>query len=227
MAHSRLWLATAALAAGGILPGAFGLFVAQPTVVGVVDVDRALEMHPKMPAERERLDALNKGYKERLDALTKQLKQLDSDIGLMEPGSDQAEMAVHELKSGKGRLDLMRALARREWEAERDKGLVALYQDAERAITAVAKAKGIQIVVRKHAIPTGEDLSKDEDRAQRQRLVAYDARSVWFAAEEVDLTGAVIKFLAVPGETKDAGATKGDDGKAQSGAVAPAKDGAR
>ncbi|MBL8723267.1 MAG: OmpH family outer membrane protein [Planctomycetes bacterium] len=213
---SKVWLTTAALVAGGLLPTALGVPFQAPTVVGVVDIDRALEGSPKMQAERERLDALRKGHAERLEALDKQLEQMKRDLGLMKRGSDQAEMAALEIKTTLERGKLLQELFRREMDVESERGLIALYSEAERATAEVAKLKGVQVVLRMNANPSGDDLSKDEDRAQQQRLRAYDRRTVWFSAEEVDLTAAVAKYLKVLGEKAPAEKP-----------AAPAKDGSR
>jgi Skp family chaperone for outer membrane proteins len=208
---SKVWLTTAALVAGGLLPAALGVPFLAPTVVGVVDIDRALEGSPKMQAERDRIEALRKGHGERLEALDKQIEQMKRDLGMMKRGSDQAEMATLEIKTTLERGKLIQELFRREMDVESERGLIALYSEAERAVAEVAKLKGVQVVLRKNANPSGDDLSKDEDRAQQQKLRAYDRRTVWFAAEEVDLTPAVAKYLAVPADK----------------AAAPAKDGSR
>jgi len=167
-------------------------------VVGVVDIDKAVEFYPKAIAERERLQALNKSFVERMDAITKQIDQVRADMMLEKEGSDQREWKQLEYGELQKRREVLKALLTRQFDREQQKGLITIYEDVEAAIAEVAKRRGVQIVLRHTPTLGPEDLVKDPSSAQRQRLIQYDTRLVWFASEEFDLTPAVINFLKVP-----------------------------
>ncbi|MFY7948674.1 MAG: OmpH family outer membrane protein, partial [Gemmatimonas sp.] len=82
-------------------------------------------------------------------------------------------------------------------DAEQQKAMLAVFEDLEKAIPVVAKARGVGLVLRVHQVPqppagiTGQ-------RATTGRLRAFENKQVWFASEEVDLTPDLIKYLMVP-----------------------------
>jgi Skp family chaperone for outer membrane proteins len=167
-------------------------------VVGVVDIEKAIEFYPKAIAERERLQTINKTFLGRMEALTKQIEQVRNDMMLEKEGSDQREWKQLEFGELQKRREVLKALLTREFEREQQKGLVAIYEDLEAAIAEVAKRRGVHIVLRQSPTLAPEDLSKDPNSAQRQKLFHYDSRYVWYASEEFDLTPALINFLKVP-----------------------------
>lgn len=190
-----------------------------PLIVGVVDIDKAVDLYPKAIAERERLKQLSNSLADRLDAVQKEIDQIRADIGTYKEGSDKREwLQQYELPERQKRKEALRQLARMQMDRETAKFNLMMYEDVEVAVREVAKARGVQIVLRSSSVPGVEELPKSDDLVLNARLRAYDQRQVWFASEEVDLTPAVIKLLQVPVESpKDAsgkaGAGKPGDGK--------------
>lgn len=178
---------------------------AQP-VVAVIDIRKVMEQYPKFIAERERLVALENTLLERIEALTKQIEQVRNDMMLEKDGSDQREWKQLEYGELQKRREVLKALLARQLEREEHKGMVTIFADIEAAIAEVARRRGVHIVLRQNPTPTGAELAKDPERAIRQKLSNYDARTVWFASEEFDLTPAVINYLKVPVVPAPAGA---------------------
>ena len=65
-------------------------------------------------------------------------------------------------------------------------------------MAAVAKARGVDVVLRVHSME-----SSDGSPNQKGRI--YERRDVWYASDAVDLTAAIVKWLQVelPPEPKD------------------------
>lgn len=96
----------------------------------------------------------------------------------------------------------------------RDKYDLMIYQDLEVAVAQVAKDRGVQIVLRVSPQEAIDERAKDTLDVQQIRLFTFNRRAVWFAADEVDLTPALIKYLQVPIKAE---AGKAEAGKAEAG----------
>jgi Skp family chaperone for outer membrane proteins len=243
MAHRTNWMVAALAATASLLPAQDRLPAqdskapgAQPAdataarkaqiTVGVVDLDKAIELYPKAIAERERLQALSKKFSAEIEAISKQFDALRSDLSILKEGSEKRESMEFELRMlGEQRKGLAE-LRKNQFDRELEKFELAVYRDLEVAIAEVAKLRGVQIVLRTRSAPALEDASaKETTDLQRQQLQVYDRRQVWFASDEVDLTPALIKYMQVPVNSKTGDGKTGDgktgDGK-QTGAEKPA-----
>lgn len=236
MAQRTIWIAAALAAAASLLPAqdkpaaapaaapapsaapaeASAKTRAQLTI-GVVDLDKAFSLYPRAIAERERLQAMSKGFREKVEAVTKVINQLREDLALLKEGSDEYEWKQYERSEALKRREALNNLLKIQFDREREKYLVAMYEDLEVAIAEVAKARGVQLVLRLSPTPEPEDGQKD---VQKQKLMNYEMRQLLYAGDEVDLTAAVIKFLQVPLEPRKP-APKPDAGP---GKAAPSKD---
>lgn len=234
MAQRTIWIAAALAAAASLLPaqdkpsagvpagvpasaanGAVPADAAAKTraqlTIGVVDLDKAFSLYPRAIAERERLQAMSKGFRDKVEAVTKVINQLREDLALLKEGSDEYEWKQYERSEALKRREALNNLLKIQFDREREKYLVTMYEDLEVAIAEVAKARGVQLVLRLSPTPELEDGQKD---SQKQKLMNYEMRQLLYAGDEVDLTAAVIKFLQVPLEPRkpaakpEAGAAK-------------------
>jgi Skp family chaperone for outer membrane proteins len=236
MAQRTTWLLAAMLAAANLLPAqgptgnadkpaATKTAPAPAVSVGVVDLDKAIELYPKAIAERERLQTLSKTFAAEIDELTKQIDSIRSDLSLLKEGTNKREAREFELGMALKQREGLANLRKAQFDRELEKFELTIYQDVEVAVAEVAKMKGVQIVLRVRATPPPDEAGKEKEtgNAQKQRLAGYDRRHVWFASDEVDLTPALIKYLQVPVDPKKADAPtpapKGtaDAGKAPAG----------
>lgn len=188
-------------------------------MIGVVDLDKAIELYPKAIAERERLQNLSKQLSERINGLTKQIDQIKAEMTVLKEGSDDREDKEYELaqalKNREGTANFLKS----KFDRQLEKFELMIYQDLEAAVAQVAKASGVQIVLRVRPSPGFEDAAKEGSNAQKQKLASFDRRQVWFASDEVDLTPALIKLLRLPVEAKSgADAPKDAAGKSAAGA---------
>lgn len=220
MAQRTNWLLAALLAANllpaqgptgnGGKPADAAVRPAQGVTIGVVDLDKAIELYPKAIAERERLQALSKTFAAEIDELTKQIDAIKSDLSLLKEGSPKREAREFDLGMALKQREGFANLRKSQFDRELEKFELTIYQELEGAVAEVAKRKGVQIVLRVRATPAPEDAAKEKEsgNAQKQRLAAFDRRHVWFASDEVDLTPALIKYLQVPVDPKKADAGK-------------------
>ncbi len=196
-------------------------------IIGVVDLDKAIDLYPKAIAERERLQNLFKEFAERLKSLDNQIDQLKAEMTTLKEGSDRRDDLVYQLSQAFKNRDGYGNHLKSKRDREVAKFELMIYQDVDAAVTEVAKASGVDIVLRIRATPSFEDVTKEGSDAQMQRLAAYDRQLVWFAKDEVDLTQALIKVLRMPADAKSGGAAPKDAaGNAPAGA-GDKKDGAK
>ena len=230
MAQRTIWIAAALAAAASLLPAqdkpAAGGAPAEAAAktraqltIGVVDLEKALSLYPRAIAERERLEAMARGFKDKLEAAAQVINQLREDIALAKEGSDDYAWKQYLRSEAMKRQEALSGLFKIQFDREKDKYLVAMYEDLEVAIAEVAKARGVLLVLRVSPTPEPEEGQKD---AQKQKLANYEMRQLLYAGDEVDLTAAVIKFLQVPLEPRKP-APKPD---ASPGKAAPSKDAA-
>jgi Skp family chaperone for outer membrane proteins len=225
MAYRTNWMVAALVATASLLPAQDNKVPAvQPAdatapkkaaqiTIGVVDLSKVIDVYPKAIAERERLQALSKRFSAEIDALSKQFDALRSDLSLLKEGSEKRETMEFELRMLSEQRKGLAELRKNQFDRELEKFELAVYQDLEVACAEVAKARGVQVLLRTQSTPSFEDgAAKDPVSLQRAQLQAYDRRQVWFASDEVDLTQALIKYLSVPVDAKPADA-KGADGK--------------
>lgn len=210
MAQRTIWIAAALAAAASLLPAqdkpAAGGAPAEAAAktraqltIGVVDLEKAFSLYPRAIAERERLQAIRKGFKDKLEAAAQVINQLREEIALAKEGSDDYAWKQYLRAEAMKRSEVLNELLTKQFEREREKYLVTIYEDIEVAIAEVAKARGVQLVLRVSPTPEPEEGQKD---AQKQKLANYEMRQLLYAGDEVDLTAAVIKFLQVPLEPR-------------------------
>jgi Skp family chaperone for outer membrane proteins len=95
-----------------------------------------------------------------------------------------------ELRLAVQALEGRRAIFQEELRQQRESFYVLMLEDMQQAVAIVAKERGVSMVLRTH-----NDLL---DGSTESKARVFEARVVWYASEEVDLTPAVIKLLQVP-----------------------------
>lgn len=170
-------------------------------LVGVVDLAKAIENYPRYLELEARMEAMQKQTKERVKQIQAEIDDLRGAVEITNRESQEGKMAQLQLELAQQKAKGVYALLNEQLDLEQQKALLAVYEDLEKAVPVVAKARGVAIVVRVHSVPpVPPDVSPQNPRAIMARLRAYETKQVWFASEEVDLTPDLIKYLMIPRE---------------------------
>jgi len=183
--------------------------------IGVVDLDKAIDQYPKAIAERDRLQKLLQELGDRLNAESKRIDGIKADLSLLKEGSDQRELKEWELGKAMNDHKALASLLRAQFDRQVERFEIAIYQDLELAVAQVAKDRGVQIVLRVRPQGVPSDGGKEPANAQQARLQGFNRRDVWYHADEVDLTPALIKYLLVPIDVKKIEGGKPEAGKSE------------
>jgi Skp family chaperone for outer membrane proteins len=168
-------------------------------VVGVIDIGKALEQYPLFIQMRTDFDKRFEVFQEQLKESLRKLDELRGTVQVMAEGSRERAEAEFQLKMGLQTQDFQRKSLGERLSIEEFRMLLMAYEDLDYAVTKIAKSKGISLVMPKRdIIPSSQPISELPAMEVQDRLQAYQRRSVWFASEEIDLTGDVIKFMMVP-----------------------------
>ena len=189
-----------------------------PPLVGVVDVLKAVEQYPRYIELRTALEERIRQYEDQLKALAQQLDELRGTIQILNEGTEERAEKEFELQIGLQRQDYLRKALRDRVALEELRNTLMVYEDLEVAIGKVAKQRGVTLVLSKQDItPSAGPVEEMSAREVQGRVKAYDRRQVWFAADELDLTGDVIKLLQVPlAEKPSAPGKRASDGRQES-----------
>lgn len=171
--------------------------------IGVVDFVKVVDAYPRAIEERKKIEDLRQKQVAAIEAEVKKLREMDLKRDGLLRGTAERDLEDHRYRLKEAELEGLKQIFDREWRRRIEEFSVAMYEDMQRAVEIVAKDRGVQLVLRAHA--DGEASSLDG----KARLM--EARVIWFASEEIDLTAAVIKRLQLPLPPK-AGATQGPAG---------------
>lgn len=158
--------------------------------VGIVDFVKIVDAYPRAIEERKKIDELRKQQLTILDAEIKKAKEMQLKLGDLQRGTAARDLKEHELRLKEQDIDGMKVLYERETRRRIEEFYNSIYGDLERAVAIVAKDRGVQLVLRAHP-----DI---DDGSMESKARVFEARIVWYAAEELDLTPAVIALLQVP-----------------------------
>ena len=168
-------------------------------IVGVVDVIQAVEQYPRYIKLRGELEAAIQQYEAQLKEMSARADELRGTIQVLAEGSQQRADKEFEYKMLLQTQDYRRKAYRDRMQLEDLRNTLSVYEDLEYAIGKVAEQKGVALVLTKQEItPSAEPIAELSGNEVQARVKAYDRRQVWFASQELDLTGDVIKFLMVP-----------------------------
>lgn len=157
--------------------------------VGVVDFVKVFDAYPRAVQEENALKDFNRRQQEVLDAEERKLEQLKIQRDNYNKGSRDYAMKDNELRAKLRELEGLQEILRVEFGQKRNEFMNTIYADIGRAIAIVAKERDVKLVLRRH--PPLDGLSSG------QNAQLNEARQVWYAAEELDLTPHVIKLLQV------------------------------
>ena len=168
-------------------------------VVGLVDVLRALEQYPRFIKLRADVDATAKKYEAQLQEISARIDELRGTIQVMPDGSQERAEKEFEFQMLIQTQDYRRKAFRERVQQQDLRNMLTVYEDLDYVIGVVAKRKGVSLVMTKQEIPPSTQSIEDLPMSQVQgRVAAYERRQVWFATEELDLTGDIIKELMIP-----------------------------
>ena len=172
--------------------------------VGVIDYVAAVEQYPRYIKLRAAFEQRMNAYEAELKDLAKSLEELRGTIQVLTDEDERADKEF-QLQIGLQRQDYLRKKYRDQMALEDLRNTLSVYEDLEFAIGKVAQKKGLHLVLTKKDIrPNAKPIAEQSAREVQTRVQAYDRRQVWFAAEELDITADVIKYMQVPLPKRDA-----------------------
>lgn len=168
-------------------------------VVGVIDVGAIVDQYPVFIQMRADLDKRFGQFNEQLKASTEKLEQMRMTLQTMGEDAPQRADFEHQYKMALQNHDYQRKSANDQLANEELRMMLLIYEDLDFAVSKVAKKRGVTLVVPKRDIPMSATPVKDmKIREVEDRVGAFQRRTVWYAAKEVDMTGAVIKYMQDP-----------------------------
>lgn len=178
---------------------------ANAPLVGVVDLAKAIEQYPKWIELQAKLDVLDSQIRDRMKQVDARVDDLRNAVQITSPDSEERKRAQFELDVAQQERQFIAKSMYEKVDLEQQRALLAVYEDLEKAVPAVAKARGVSIVLRVLQSPKlPADVAPQSPRGVGIRLRAHEGRQVWYASEELDLTPDLIKYLMVPREAKPA-----------------------
>lgn len=167
--------------------------------VGVIDVAAIVDQYPVFIKMRASLDARFSEFKEKITASTEKLEQMRMTLGSMAEDAPQRADFAFQYKMGLQNHDFQRKNANDQLANEELRLMLMIYEDLDYSVAKVANKRGVTIVIPKRDIPPSPTPVADmRMRDVQDRVGAFQRRTVWFAAKEVDLTSAVIKYMQDP-----------------------------
>lgn len=191
-------------------------------LVGVVDLDKAIENYPRWIELQERLKVMSKQAEERMKQFQVKLEDARGAVKVTNPDSEDGKQAQFQLEMTQQEGKWLYNMLNEKLDAEQQKAMLAVFEDLEKAVPVVAKARGVSVVLRVHQVPQAP-AGISGQRATTGRLRAFENKQVWFASEEVDLTPDLIKYLMVPRDGDKAATPPKSDAEKKDGAGKPAE----
>lgn len=210
-----------------------------PPTIGVVDLSKAYDNYPKARDERDRFNKMQDQVADKLKELSTRIDETRARQKVLAEGTPQRRQVDMELELGLRQRQMLAEMYNDELRLEKMRIDLAIYEDLEIAIAQVAKDRGVQIVLRLHNQPElSAKIDPNHPDVVQARLSAFQQREVWYAADEYDLTPALIRRLQVPIERaapagsappvppgSTPGGDAGKDAAAKSPAAAPGRGG--
>ena len=167
-------------------------------VVGVVDLDKAMEQYPKFIAGQKTLRLANNNYDEQMQQQTKRIDELKASVQLLREGTKERELKRIELDQAMQLRSNLAKVYDADLQLENMRLQIECYQDLETALAQIAKDRGVHLVLRLDGEPRPKSDEPLNSNQIQRRMLTFERRKVWFAADELDLTAALIKATAVP-----------------------------
>jgi Skp family chaperone for outer membrane proteins len=180
-------------------PAASVAKTAAAPVLGTIDLIRVFEQNPKWAKAKTDLARMQDQFKAQIGKLSERITELNGLIESTAEDSDDRRSASFDREMLMRQRDFLAKQATERLEVENARAMLAVYQDVERAIGPVAKARGVAMVQRLQAVGAAPgELGKLAPKEVESRVVAFERKVVWYAAPELDLTEDLIKALMVP-----------------------------
>lgn len=172
------------------------------TSVGVVDFAKVIDQYAKFAQGSAEIEKKRELLLGQLKALRSEIAEKVEALRSINQDSEEALDRSGEIELLRGKQKLWEGAFERKLELDRARLLFEVYQDLEVAVAKVAKARGVDVVLRLHAMDA-VDLAKLQPRSLGGRLDLFERRMVWYSSESVDLTNDVIKLMMVPLSDKE------------------------
>jgi Skp family chaperone for outer membrane proteins len=156
-------------------------------MVGSINMDAVWERYGKVRQIQERMDADRADAKEQLAKLQSDIKAMALRIGRPEPGGADDRAPEDQLKALKRKYEVQSDLFERDLTQRQARESAGVLEDVQEAIAAIAKAKGMDYVVKFSPAPQLDATPNDVHTAFN--------RSVLYANPRNDITEEVIREL--------------------------------
>jgi RNA polymerase sigma factor (sigma-70 family) len=161
----------------------------QPAAVGSIDMDAVFKRYIKVAQAKERLDAMRNDARGRLAKLEEDAKSIQAQMQRLTPETMEYGTLEDRLAAVKQDMERHRERSNRDLERRHARDAAGLFEDIRDAVAAVARARGLDYVIKAEARP---ELPADADPNQ---VLAAVNRSVLYANPRNDITEAVIREL--------------------------------
>lgn len=189
----------AAAAAAAPAAAAPAAKTAAAPVLGTIDLMRVFEQNPKWAKAKTDLARMQDQFKAQIGKLSERIAELNGLIESTAEDSEDRRSATFGREMAIREREFLAKQATDRLESENARAMLAVYQDIERAIGPVAKARGVVMVHRLSEIGAVQgEIGKLAAKEVESRVVAFERKVVWYAAPELDLTEDLIKALMVP-----------------------------
>ena len=166
-------------------PGAGALDLSRS--IGVVDAIAVINAYPAAIAGQAALQKLDADFRAEMNLHDQKIQQLEMDIQSLENGTQDQRLKTLQLDQAKRYAQGLINLHLERMQGETTQFTVDMYEDFWAAVDKVAKAKGLQVVLRKREY--------DPTIPAELRRASNDRRTVLYAAPELDVTQDVINML--------------------------------
>lgn len=179
----------AALLGAGLVAAAAVQTAAPPTAVAVVDLEVAYEKLDQHRAVEGTLNAMVDRLAEEGRRREQEVKAIQIEIDAFEKGSEKFLEMQKKAEDAVGRLAAFQEFARMKTERESERLVKETYDQIKIACAAIAKERGIQLVLLDDATPA----FAPEDR--RPMMQQISARRSLFVDPSLDITSVVIERM--------------------------------
>jgi len=215
---AKVWTILAVLTLAG---SALAADAARPAKVGVVDLTRVFESSDRAKELNQEAVEMMRQYSARLNSSKERVRELSSSAAEFAMGTPQRQEQEKKLEEAVKTARLLQQEAYSKENSARVRNTMAVYQDVNVAAEAVARKRGLDLVLRQRSLPrhTEEEM---ENMPINALILEISQRTALYQSPEMDVTDDVIAELnAAYAKTK----TEAKDAAKAAGA-APAKGGA-
>lgn len=179
-------ITTAALGIAVAVLAAAAAFPDRPARVASVDIERIFTALDEQKSSEAAVKALGERMAGDKEKLSRELQDLNAELDSYKAGTPPYNETLKKVEAAIGSMSAQDQFGQLKVEAERATAMRTLYVHVREAAAAVAKESKIDYVIINDAIPPIEPAGFN---ATRQQLAM---RRMLFAAEEMDITDAVI-----------------------------------